>query len=203
MRLLLLIALMIGCLGCSQQPDLVYLPDAVQPVPTADLPVDMRVKNWTGRGKLGNGGSCVHASTQNVFQAIGRPDLVDVWRKNRRRGYQGPETGSGILSKYREQNIPYVYTETGDVELLEKATETHRPGIIFYYPSHCVNFIEFRNTPDGEKAVLLDNNFPDRYIVIDRDVFERSWKYYDGFAAVPWLEDRVLPRTFPRTMPRI
>lgn len=183
--------------------ELTYLPDQQHPVPMTDIPREMRITNWEGRGAGGHfGGSCVHASSINVFRAIGRPDLEQAWYENRSRGYEGPETGNGILSKYKEQGIPHIYTESADVKLLETATKTHRPGIIFYYPSHCVNFIEFTKTPDGkEAAVLLDNNFPDQYIVIDRDVFERSWRYYDGFAAFPWVEP-VTPRTYPRTTPK-
>jgi hypothetical protein len=190
------------CVGCAEpQPRLQWLPDQVHPVPMASMPREMRIRNWEGRGLGGHyGGSCVHASSINVFRASGRPDLEQVWYDNRSRGYEGPETGNGIIAKCKEQGIPHIYTESGDVKLLEAATATHRMGIIFYYPSHCINFVEFSNIDGREVAVLLDNNFPDDFIVIDRDIFERSWDYYDGFALFPWIEP-VTPRTYPRTFP--
>lgn len=195
-----LAALVLFLVGCDQIPDLAYLPDAAQPTPIADLPQEMRIENWVGRADDGyRGGSCVHASTINTFRAIGRPDLEQVWVNNRSRGYEGPETGYGITSKFKEQGIPYASTSDGDVELLEMATETHRPGIIFYYPSHCINFVEFAEVDGREVAVLLDNNFTDKYIVVDRAVFERSWRYYGGFSLIPWVEPCV-PRTFPRAI---
>ena len=198
--ILLCLAVLSIATGCSDAPNLVMLPDHVQPVPIADNPADNRVENWTGVSRHGHrGGSCVHASTLDVLLSIGRDDLADHWWSLRNHGYEGPETGNGILEKFREQDIPHFYTDTADTRLLEYASATHRPGIIFYYPSHCVSFREFATMADGsEVAILLDNNFPDKYIVIDRDVFERSWRYYNGFAAFPWLEP-VTPRTFPRT----
>lgn len=191
-----------GCSLPSSAPDLVYLPDQVQPTPIAGMPEEMRIKNWVGRGAGGHsGGSCVHASTINTFRAVGRLDLEKRWYEERDRGYEGPETGNGIISKFKTQQIPHVYTESADTKLLDAATGTHRPGIIFYYPSHCVNFVEFAHVDGRDVAVLLDNNFPDRYIVIDRDVFEKSWRYYGGFALIPWIEP-VTPRTYPRTFQR-
>ncbi|MEM9828412.1 MAG: hypothetical protein AAF958_17615 [Planctomycetota bacterium] len=200
---LLVFAFAIACsLGCNQPPKLTWIPNQRQPVPSTNIPESMRIRNWTGRGQFGVGGSCVHASTQNVFRTVGREDLYQLWKSKKRRGYAGPETLTGITTKYRNENIPHLYTETADVSLLEKATRTNRPGIIFYYPSHCVTFIQFARMKDGrEVAVLLDNNFPDRYIVIDRRTFERSWRAYDGIAAIPWV-DPATPRTFPRTSPK-
>lgn len=197
-----LAALFIMAAGCNRAPELLYLPDMPQPAPVTDLPREMRIENWIGRGVDGDrGGSCVHASTINCFRTVGRPDLEQAWVDNRGRGYEGPETGYGIMRKFREQNIPFATTDDADASLFEEATESHRPGIIFYYPSHCINFVEFAEVDGKECAILLDNNFTDKYIVVDRDVFERSWKYYGGFGLVPWV-DPVTPRTFPRAIPK-
>jgi hypothetical protein len=199
-RLLMIIALLL-CVGCSPSlPQLRCLPDQPRPVPSNDLPREMRVTNWIGVGVDDmEGGSCVHASTINTFRGIGRPDLEKRWYNARKYGYEGPETGNGILSKFKEQRIPYYYTDSADSSLLEAASDTHRPGIIFYYPSHCVSFQEFAVIDGREYAVLLDNNYPDEYKLIERGLFEKSWRYYDGFAAFPWLEP-MTPRTYPRTV---
>lgn len=206
MRSLLLTAIValacFGSAGCDNTPDLVWQPEQAQPIPATHLPVAMRHRNWSGRGQYGYGGSCVFASSKNSFEIVGRHDLVELFDDLRRQGYQGPETGNGILKKYRDQNIPHVYTDTGDVSLLQAASDARRPGIIFYYPNHCVTFVGFDTRDDGrEFAVLLDNNFPDKYILIPRAVFESSWDYYDGFAAVPWVQPAT-PRTYPATRPR-
>ena len=109
------------------------------------------------------------------------------------------------MDKLDDQGVPFAATEDGDINVLEEASRTRREAAIFYYPSHCINFQEFAyvQTPEftGEAAILLDSNFPDRYIVVDRKTFERSWEYYGGFAVVPWL-DPVVPRSFPRAVPR-
>lgn len=193
-----LLFLVVGCDGL----DLQYLPDQVQPVPTADIPEQLRVDNWIGTSDDGSsGGSCVHASTINTFRAIYRPDLEAKWLENRDRGYEGPETGYGIIRKFQEQRIPHAVTSDGDSNLLDEASRTNRPGVIFYYPSHSITFIEFAMIEGREFAVLLDNNFTERYIVVSREVFEKSWRYYGGFALIPWVEPTV-PRTFPRAIPK-
>lgn len=189
----------IGCVGCGPRaPRLQWVPNPAEvKTPVANIAEGVRVENWVGTSKYGRGGSCVHASSINVFESVGRQDLTQIWRDRR---YEGPETGNGILAKYKAEGIPHLWTETADVKLLEQATASHRPGVIFYFPGHCVTFVEFAMYEGRPVAVLFDNNFIDRYFLIDRQTFERSWQYYDGFAAVPWLEP-LTPRTFPRTVP--
>ena len=209
MKSLLFFAALSGVLlcGCDQPStpqavDLVYLPDQIQPVPVNDLPDSLRIKNWIGTDQDGDrGGSCVHASIIHTFRSAGRGDLEQLWYENRDRGYEGPETAYRIMDKLDDQRIPFAATEDGDIRLLEESSRTRRQAAIFYYPSHCVNFQEFAIVNGEESAILLDNNFPDRYIVVDRQTFERSWDYYGGFAVVPWLEP-IVARTFPRAIPR-
>jgi hypothetical protein len=202
LSILFAVVVLTGC-DDSRQLDLVYLPDQVQPVPVVDLPVSMRVENWTGRSQDGDvGGSCVHASTINTFRSSGRSDLENAWFQNRNRGYAGPETGRGIMDKLSANRVSFAWTASADPELFQWSTDTRRQGVIFYYPSHCVNFQEFATLEDGrEVAVLLDNNFPDYYIVVDRELFLRSWRYYGGFGFVPSLTPTT-PRTFPRAYER-
>ncbi|MCC9603525.1 hypothetical protein LOC67_23495 [Stieleria sp. JC731] len=200
--ILTLAVALLATAGCrsTRVPKLTYLPDRAQLVPVADLPAGIRVENWVGRDVDGDsGGSCVHASTINCFRAAARDDLEAVWFANRDRGYEGPETASRIKAKLAAQNIPFVATESADVGLLEAATRTRRVAVIFYYPSHCINFISFANVGGRECAILLDNNFRDEYIVVEKQLFIRTWKYFGGFALVPWI-DPVAPRTYPRAI---
>lgn len=191
-----------GCSDVPREGSLFYLQDYPQPAPIVDLPKEMRIKNWVGIDQDGDrGGSCVHASLINSFRAAARYDLEWLWFDNRGRGYEGPETASRILAKLSQQQIPFEHTSSGDISVLEWESRTNRMAAIFYYPSHCVNFCGFAVIDGREVAILLDNNFLDRYIVIDRSTFERAWRYYGGFAVVPKIEPMV-PRTFPRTIPK-
>lgn len=199
------LGLVVGC-SANRGLDLVYLPDREQPVPIADLPEEMRIKNWIGTDVDGQrGGSCVHASTIHCFRAAGRYDLEQKWYANRTRGYEGPEADFRILQKLDEQGIPFLATdgrcEPKDIEVLEIANATGRWAVIFYYPQHSINFVGFDDVNGVPHAILLDNNFPERYIAVPRDVFEKSWYGYGAFAVVPWIEP-VVPRTYPRTIPR-
>jgi hypothetical protein len=199
----LFLCLMFGCSSASRSLDLVYVSDIQQPVPVTDLPESMRVENWIGRDEDGSvGGSCVHASTLNCFRSAGRFDLEQEWYNHRDEGYEGPEADFRLLEKLDSRGIKFAATDDGDIEVLEAASATGRMAVIFYYPSHSINFVEF-NVIDGQPvAILLDNNFPDAYIVVPKDVFLDSWRnLYDGFAVVPWIEPNP-SRTFPRTLPK-
>ncbi len=201
--MLLLCFSLVGCGPSARSLDLVYVADVQQPVPVTDLPESMRVENWIGRDEDGSvGGSCVHASTINCFRSAGRFDLEQEWYDHRDEGYEGPEADFRLLEKLDSRGIKFAATDDGDVEVLEAASATGRMAVIFYYPSHSINFVEF-NVIDGQPvAILLDNNFPDAYIVVPKDVFLDSWRnLYDGFAVVPWIEPNP-SRTFPRTIPK-
>jgi hypothetical protein len=202
---LLLIAIALGAtLGCTAPgPDLVYLPDQPQPPPAADLPVDLRLKNWIGTDVDGDsGGSCVHASTRMVARVAGDYDLDLVWFQNATRGYEGPESAGRLLDKLNREGRIFAATEDGDLDLLETASEEGRWAIIFYYPGHSIAFCGFDVIDNQEVALLLDNNFPDAYIVVEKQLFVDSWqRAYGGFACVPWLT-QVVPRTYPRSYER-
>ena len=203
--LLLLIAIALGSvLGCSAPlPDLVYLPDQPQPPPAADLPVELRLKNWIGTDVDGDsGGSCVHASTRMVFRVAGEYELDAAWFANATRGFEGPESAGRLLDKLHSQGVIFGATEDGDLGLLETASEEGRWAIIFYYPGHSIAFCGFDVIDGQEVALLLDNNFPDAYIVVEKQLFVDSWKHaYGGFACVPWVS-QVVPRTYARSYER-
>jgi hypothetical protein len=190
--------------GCSAPgPELVYLPDQPQPPPAANLPVDLRIKNYIGTDQDGDrGGSCVHVTTRMNFRAAGDYDLDLVWFENATRGYEGPETAGRLLDKLNRQGILFAATEDGEVELLETASREGRWAIIFYYPSHAIAFCGFDTIDGREVALLLDNNFPESYIVVEKQLFLDSWIHaYGGFACVPWIT-QVVPRTYPRSYER-
>ncbi len=198
MRSIVLIACILF-VGCDNRR-LIYLPDVPQPPPAADAPVEMRLKNWIGVDQDGDrGGSCAHASTRNVLRAAGEYQLDAVWFQKASQGYEGPESADRLLEKLNREGILFQATEDGDVGVLETATRTGRWAVIFYYPSHAITFCGFYDVDGKPSALLLDNNFPDRYIVVEKRFFIDSWqKAYGGFAVLPWVTP-IVPRTFPRT----
>lgn len=202
MRPILLLMLAV-LFGCGPTSELVYLQDIPQPPPAADLPRDLRMHNWIGTDEDGQrGGSCAHASTRMVFRAGGEYRLDQIWAENASRGYEGPESADRLLEKLNAQGILFAATEDGDAELLEAASRTGRWATIFYYPSHSICFCGFAEVNGQMSALLMDNNFPDYYIVVEKQFFLQSWKNaYGGFAVVPWIMPNV-PRTFPRTFER-
>ncbi len=202
MRSLLIALAILVTVGCRPyQAPLVYLPDAVQPSPRADLPVDLRLKNWIGTDQDGDrGGSCAHASTRMVFRSAGAYDLDRIWFEKAGQGYEGPESANRLLEKLNREGVVFAATEDGDARLLDEASRTNRWATIFYYPGHSIAFCGFGSLDGVESAFLLDNNFPDYYIVVEKNTFLRSWKeLYGGFAVVPWNLTPTVSRTYPRT----
>jgi hypothetical protein len=194
----LLLMCMIFAVGCGPQRRLQYLPDQQQPPPRADLPVDLRLENYIGTEDTGReGGSCAHVSTRHCFRAAGDWELDREWASTP--GHEGPEYGDRLLEKLDRKDVIFAATEDGDIEVLEAASRSGRWATIFYYPSHSITFCGFETIGGDEVALLLDNNFPDYYIVVPRKLFEHSWKnVYGGFAVAPW-RSRVVPRTYSRT----
>lgn len=234
--------ILLGCLtGCDgltrPQLRLQYLPDRQQPVPAADLPLDLRVKNWIGTNDRGSrGGSCFWASMWMCIRASGRIDIEQLLAENLGNGFEGPEHLLSMCRKLDSIGVPFVATEDGDIRLLEEASRTRRWTSIAYYPGHAICFVGFYTLNDAaiyelanagvpivtgsnsqqhwryatprdladlrgqEVAILLDNNFPDKYIVVEpRQRFEVSWiERYDGIAVTPWLSP-IMPHTYPRT----
>jgi hypothetical protein len=202
LRSLITLLVIVFCMiGCSRQAQLVYLPDAVQPSPRADLPEELRLKNWIGTDVDGDrGGSCAHASTRMVFRAAGAYELDRVWFEKAGQGYEGPESANRLLEKMHREGVIFGATEDGDQRLLEEASRTNRWATIFYYPGHSIAFCGFGRLDGVESAFLLDNNFPDYYIVVEKNTFLQSWKeIYGGFAVVPWNLTPTVSRTYPRT----
>ncbi|HBJ34230.1 MAG TPA: hypothetical protein DDZ51_05580 [Planctomycetaceae bacterium] len=167
-----------GCVAPSKQlaEPRILPPMAAAEVPVANLPVELRPMNWTdARGS----GSCVNASTVFNLHWSNQPQLADWWRRN----HAGGETSTTIRQHHDRQNLRYFYTLRADPAILDWCTATRRSALIWYYPSHCINFCGFHRDESGrEMAYLLDNNRPRNWIKVERAKFIREWAGYGGFA---------------------
>lgn len=147
------------------------LPKHYTPVPAMNPPFELRQTNW-------GGGSCVYASLTTNLRWQNLPKQADYVRRTRSGG-AGP---SDLRSVMDELHLDYASTSTGDVAFLERASDTRRGAVIFYFPNHSINFCGFYNG----YAYLLDNNRTGNYLTIPKDQFIRSWqKDYGGFAFTP------------------
>lgn len=171
---LLFASLLLVACGCDLIAPVRRVPPPPAEVPAMNLPRELREWNW-------GGGSCVHASTVHCFRWQNKIDLAAKWRKT----YAGGETSYGLRKKLDANRIPYAYTEQGDAELLEWASRTRRGAVIFYFPSHSINFCSYSIRDGQEFAVLLDNNRIDQYLWVPKAKFLREWRGYGGFALTP------------------
>lgn len=169
------------CSGCSGTLHLPTKPmQEIAEIPAANLPVDMRLHNWTdSRGS----GSCVIASSCFNHNWVGDSETAKRWRQI----YAGGQTETSIKAKHDAAQIPYYFTRSADREFLEWVTRTRRSALIWYYPSHCVNFVGIhrdntRPTDPNLYAWICDNNRPTRFIRVPVDEFVRKWAGYGGFA---------------------
>ena len=192
MRSLLLLLVLVACVGCTEST-WVELPAPPKEIPSANIPLALRYKNWPDAN---GSGSCVIASSCAAFEWVNRPDLASKFRKT----YAGGQTETSILTKYKQNNVPFVATQDpkiarasgtwgyGDPSILEWCSSTRRACIIWYFPNHCVTFVGFSDWQGKEVAWLLDNNRKERFIPIPKDQFLTEWRgKYGGFAAVPLL----------------
>lgn len=136
-------------------------------VPTVNLPLEARQKNW-------GGGSCVHASTVMCLRWQGLDEMADLWRKT----YSGGEGSSGLNSKLEKNGLRYAYTTSGDVAFLEWACRTRRGSGITYGGNHYQLLVHL----DNERAGILDNNAIHKINWVPREQFIRAWKGYGGWA---------------------
>ncbi|QDV23570.1 hypothetical protein [Aureliella helgolandensis] len=175
--LALILVVSIGC-DVDRVPEMVAYPAPPPEIPVANLPASLRQTNWEHSG---NGqGSCVHASSCSHFRWQGKQSLAAAWRRE----YAGGETAYSILTKWRAEQIPFVFTENGEPSVLEWASDTRRGAIIWYYPQHCVTFCGFSEMNGVEYAFILDNNRTGQFLAIEKHAFLRAWRSYGGFAAI-------------------
>ena len=149
--------------------------------PVANLPGPLRYENWTNRS---GSGSCVIASSCSMAAWGGEDELADFLR----RSYAGGQTQRSIQEKLTAAEVPFICTESTDLEVLEYATRTRRMAIVWFYPRHCVSFCGFGKSPQGwECAWLLDNNRVAEFIPVPKQQFIRDWNDYGGFGLVALL----------------
>jgi len=151
----------------------IALPDTASlstELPAVDLPLESRCRNYSG-------GSCVCASTINVLRWQGREDLADELR----RICSGGQSSTSLIAKMDRLNLPYAYTDRGDVAFLDWCSNTRRGATIFWKPAHSCTLVGFT----AEEAIVLDNNRVGKYEYTPREEFIRRWRGYGGFALTP------------------
>lgn len=153
-----------------------------------DLPANLHVKNVGGSD---GAGLCVFTSGlhaayfQNVRHLWG-------WRKwmEKRPGGGYPEKVDTTLALYcQEKGYPipdYVQHTGGDERFLELALKTGRmvcvtysgaDGVYYGQPvAHMVNLVHL----SPRWAVILDNNFPAKYLWLPRTEFLKRWRGHGG-----------------------
>jgi hypothetical protein len=189
-QLLLILLLVTTTAGCMEiENGQVVLTKPPKPEsPVVNLPVEMRIRNWTDRS---GAGSCVHASTAMLLKWLGEVELAKKWQKT----YAGGETAISILKYWSAAGIPYcstlnarTYECSGDPAFLRWASNTRRGAIIWWKPSHCCLFVGIEKINGREYAIILDNNTPNKYDEpVPLEEFITLWRRCGGFAATPVL----------------
>lgn len=184
-KLLLILLLFVGCdqaitldFGFAPnifQQDYDY-PDYLVERPTVNLETIFREENWLGpQGE----GSCVHANIIMLLRWQGQYEMANYWRANHADG----EWATNIANKMDAAGIRYTYTSReDDVAFLEWACATRRGcGVAIRNRNHMVMLVYL----DDEWACLLDNNFPEEFKWVKRDVFMTDWLSSGSWAVTP------------------
>ncbi len=167
-----LIAVAIGTTaGCSPPPSpapvaRVQYEPPLPPVTYCDVPVALRQLNY--------GPSCAHASLIVVLRMQGHYRMARWWRQT----YYGGEQSWQLAERVERAGLRFAYTNTGNERFLDWCAETRRCAVIWYYTRHAVTFAGYRNG----QAVIIDNRWPERDVLIPKDVFVQNWKNFGGFA---------------------
>lgn len=164
-------------------------------IPVANLPEKLREWNWTDSG---GSGSCVHASTVYHLRWQNQIEWAQWWRDN----HAGGETDSSIRRYLDRAGLEYEYTLNADPEFLQKATDSRRGAIIWFYPYHCVHFCGLAEVDGRKYAFICDNNRVEQYIRVEFSEFVRRWKEYGGFALSVTSFSPVPPPLYPAWRPR-
>lgn len=168
--------LLVGLLGCEelrpQRAIALPVPAAEQPV--CNLPAQLHVRNWLGPLQQG---SCVHASLKN--HALWHNDFAFA----RAWPHSDGEYASRLMQRLDATGVAYAFTEKADPRFLDWCDQ-HRHGCILWWkPSHCCTFMGWVRGSDGRQyAAILDNNYPGKFELTEREQFVRLWAGYGGFA---------------------
>lgn len=163
------LALAVFLAGCQYRPasqlDMAP-PEISRPRPLVtwvDVPVEMRQQNW--------GGSCMHASMMTTLRSHGLHRMASWWGQT----YDGGESIEYLADKAERAGLRYAYTAVGDTELLEWCARNRHVAVVKYMSTanygHAVNLVGYK---DG-KALLIDNNRPERIFRVPWNQFVSGW----------------------------
>jgi hypothetical protein len=166
-----LIILLLGLTGCDRNGSEArhWLP-ARNEIPTVNVPVSLRQKNWPGPD---GSGSCCHSVIVSLLRWQGQPKAAEWYRRNHASG----ETPESLAQHLDAAGIAYVNGD--DLAFLEWAISTCRGcGVAVLGGAHFVALVHL----DANYAGLLDPNDPRRIIFVDRSVFLSEWKHSGSWA---------------------
>jgi hypothetical protein len=145
-------------------------------LPTVNLPMALRQKNWLGPKQQG---SCVHASMIMLMRWQGHLKLADWWRQNHGDG----EWEEDLMRKFNSAGVRYASTENKrDVRFLEWACQTRRGcGVTCMGGRHMVCLVHF----DNQWAGILDNNRIEKIKWMPRETFLSEWYNSNSWAITP------------------
>lgn len=158
------------------------------PIPITDLPVNLRQHNYKG-------GSCYHASIENVM--IGQGLYAES--QEYRRLYSGGAYTGTISNNLTKQGIKFAYTNNGDFEFLVKALNSRRMIALPYKPGHAINLCGLTN----EWAIMLDNNTPHKYDYVPLETFKRAWVHSYGGSAITVVSTPLPPIPHVGLLPEV
>ena len=181
-------ALFCGCENSNLEYRVIQPPTAE--TPSINPPKSVRVRNWLG-GATGREGSCAHASLVNMLHWQNQFAIANMWRSK----YSGGEYASRLRQRLDNAHVPYAFTEKANIALLDYAHESRRGALIWWKPAHCCTFCGWVERSGRQYAVVLDNNYPDRYEFTDRHQFHKLWASYGGFGLTV-LRDPPSPPPF-------
>ncbi|MEL6895909.1 MAG: hypothetical protein AAFP90_07395 [Planctomycetota bacterium] len=135
------------------------------------------------RSRNRDSGSCVFVSTETLARTMGNDRLADYISRN----FRGGEYASRMNRKLDRLNVRYAMTDQGDSQFLDWAlgntTGAKRGACITLKGPHMLNLVHLDppGTP-GARAIIIDNNFPNRQETWTRDRLIRDWRRRGGWA---------------------
>jgi hypothetical protein len=138
----------------------------------ADVPVELRQKNWMFEGQ----GSCAHASVVTALKFLNMEEMAEWWRAS----YGGGEYFSRLTERLDAAGLDFVATDEGDERVLLYAARNRLVVVLPYKPSHAINLVEY----NASGVTLIDNNSPGQLEFVPRAEFVSRWKQEFGGVAI-------------------